>query len=111
LDGAWDFMLTFSLATASTTAQTNSAAVGETPAAATPDGRVTLFEALESQLGLKIETTKVFRTLGDTNVSARKTFGRWSRLMSAFCCFQDIHGHKCLEGNCLRVILFLRQNP
>jgi uncharacterized protein (TIGR03435 family) len=61
LDGAWDFTLTFTVSgggAANTTTATPGAANSDTSAAATPDGRVTLIEALDAQLGLKLETTK-----------------------------------------------------
>jgi uncharacterized protein (TIGR03435 family) len=57
LEGAWDFTLSFSAGAGVAMAETTNASTGDSPAAATPDSRVTLFEALES-LGLKLETTK-----------------------------------------------------
>ena len=58
LDGAWDFTLTFSPITQTTADATNDNGTGDSPVASTPTGRITLFEAIESQLGLKLETTK-----------------------------------------------------
>jgi uncharacterized protein (TIGR03435 family) len=59
LDGAWDFTLAFSGA-----GQVNgrggdqAAASGAAPAALEPTGAVSLFDALDKQLGLKLEMRK-----------------------------------------------------
>ncbi len=54
LDGAYDFTLSFS-APRTSPAQ---AAMGAAPVAADPDG-LTLFDALEKQLGLKLEKRNI----------------------------------------------------
>jgi uncharacterized protein (TIGR03435 family) len=51
LEGGWDFTLAFS-------PETQTATIGDSSMAAAPTSRVTLTEAIESQLGLKLETSK-----------------------------------------------------
>jgi len=59
LDGSWDFTLAFSPEAQRAGNASAGGALEDSPAvAAAPTGRVTLFEAIESQLGLKLESTK-----------------------------------------------------
>jgi len=60
LNGAWDFSLTYSFAMPAALARgvETGPPGGDLPAAAEPTAGYTLFEALEKQLGLKLETTK-----------------------------------------------------
>jgi uncharacterized protein (TIGR03435 family) len=59
IDGAWDFTLSFSTAGAFRNAgergADGAAASGSTPAASDPNGALSLFEAMEKQLGLKLK--------------------------------------------------------
>jgi uncharacterized protein (TIGR03435 family) len=56
IEGAWDITLTFSLAAPASTADQSPA--GGAPVASDPGGGPTLFEALNKQLGLKLEMHK-----------------------------------------------------
>jgi uncharacterized protein (TIGR03435 family) len=60
LDGAWDFSFTFNYAMPAALARgvETGQPGGDLPAAAEPTAGYTIFEALEKQLGLKLETTK-----------------------------------------------------
>jgi uncharacterized protein (TIGR03435 family) len=60
LNGAWDFSLTFNYAMPAALARGAETGPpgGDLPAAAEPTAGYTIFEALEKQLGLKLETTK-----------------------------------------------------
>jgi len=58
LEGAWDFTINFSPGGASSAGQRVDSGSASAAAAAEPNGVITLFEALEKQLGLKLETTK-----------------------------------------------------
>ncbi|MGA2789131.1 MAG: TIGR03435 family protein [Verrucomicrobiota bacterium] len=60
LNGAWDFSLTYTYAMPAALARgvETGQPGGDLPAAAEPTAGYTLFEALEKQLGLKLETTK-----------------------------------------------------
>lgn len=57
LAGGWDFTLTYSRAMPASFSVA-AAAGGDVPAAAEPTGGLTLFEAIERQLGLKLEMQK-----------------------------------------------------
>ena len=63
LNGAWDFTLIYSTYTAPLTPRGADAASpsGAAPVAADPTGEYSIFEAMEKQLGLKLETTKGLR--------------------------------------------------
>ena len=59
LDGAWDFSLTFNMSQLMAAARPAEAAPsGDVPAATEPAPGYTISEALEKELGLKLETTK-----------------------------------------------------
>jgi uncharacterized protein (TIGR03435 family) len=61
LEGGWDFNLVFVRSTALFGARAAAAQTGDAPAAADPSMGYTIFEALEKELGLKVELQK--RTL------------------------------------------------
>jgi len=64
IEGGWDFSLTFSTIPVAVRAamarggETAGQPPGNVPLAADPVGGITLFEALEKQLGLKLEVQK-----------------------------------------------------
>jgi uncharacterized protein (TIGR03435 family) len=60
LDGAWDFTLNFSPSGQVNNTQSVAAAAapGQVPVAADPNGALSLFDAVEKQLGLKLEMRK-----------------------------------------------------
>jgi uncharacterized protein (TIGR03435 family) len=59
LEGGWDFTLTYLYARSpAASSGGDTAALGGAPAASDPNGGLTLVEALEKQLGLKLETQK-----------------------------------------------------
>jgi uncharacterized protein (TIGR03435 family) len=62
IEGGWDFTLTWNRRAGMTIATVRvgdgAAAPGDTPAASDPSGGLSIFEAIEKQLGLKLETQK-----------------------------------------------------
>jgi uncharacterized protein (TIGR03435 family) len=59
IKGGWDFTLTFVLpSVAANSGAEQAQAASPTPAASDPNGGLTIIEALEKQLGLKLETQK-----------------------------------------------------
>jgi uncharacterized protein (TIGR03435 family) len=58
LEGAWDFTLTFSMNFGMAMRLDGGGPAGAAPAASDPNGGLTIFEAMEKQLGLKLEKQK-----------------------------------------------------
>ena len=60
IEGGWDFALTYvrSVAVASGSGGEVAQGPGAAPVASDPGGGLTIFEALEKQLGLKLESQK-----------------------------------------------------
>jgi len=58
IEGGWDFALTYVRAVAANSGGETVQTAGAAPVAADPSGGLTIFEALEKQLGLKLESQK-----------------------------------------------------
>jgi len=59
VEGNYDITINFSPPGAGGKGGVSPTGMGDEPAAAEPNGAITLFEALQKQLGLKLETRKV----------------------------------------------------
>ena len=58
IEGGWDFALTYVRSVASGSSGEVAQGAGAGPVASDPGGGLTIFEALEKQLGLKLESQK-----------------------------------------------------
>jgi uncharacterized protein (TIGR03435 family) len=58
IEGGWDVALTYVRAVAANSGGETVQTAGAAPVAADPSGGLTIFEALEKQLGLKLESQK-----------------------------------------------------
>jgi uncharacterized protein (TIGR03435 family) len=58
IEGRWDFALTYVRSIVSGSGGEVAQGAGATPVASDPGGGLTIFEALEKQLGLKLESQK-----------------------------------------------------